>query len=166
MNKENENAEEKAAGPVLATWADLEERLVVNFEIEREGGTPIVLPMKELSYAEWIEAEFEYPWPTPPAMGINPNSGLPLFNTADHGYIKASAECEANRTYSRILKSIQIEIPGETREEQMASLHKLGSRITKTLRAVLSDMHAEGKARVASHAENFQPDGNRRSRRK
>lgn len=157
--EEQAHTEEQAQAALpLATFADLEDRLVVNFEVERPGGGKVIIPLRELTYSDWLQAEFEYPRPQAPIMGSDA-AGRPLLNFGDPAFVKASAECEANRSYSRLLLALQLDIPGDTREDKIARLHKIGSRIVRTLTAVLNDMHSVGEARVADHAATFQPNG-------
>lgn len=144
----------------LATWEDLQDRLVVNFEVDRPGGGTLVIQLRELSFTEWLEPEFEFPMPQAVPNGINPRTGMPTYNTSDPAYIKAATECLSSRTYARLIKSLQVAVPGETLKEKIEALgNAVGASLIRTLEAAVNDMHGVGRARVADHADSFQPDG-------
>ena len=132
--------------------------IAVRVEIEH-GDRLLVVPLKTLSYFEWVRLGYEVPNPVPPTMGVD-KQGRPILDTRDPSYLRALDEAALERGYVRLLAALDIPIPGATKAEQLAALKaRLDTNVTRQLTAVLNQLASEGEARIMSRAETFHGDG-------
>ena len=142
---------------ILVTNLDqLDDRVTLNIVIDRPGDAELIVPIRELDYQDWLQVEFDHPLPNAPVDGAD-RHGRKTRNTSDPAYLQSLTEVIEKRDYVRLLMALQIDIPGETEDEQMATLAKLPATVIRTLRGELNALHSISEARVEGHANGFQP---------
>ncbi len=146
----------------VTTFEDLGE-VVTDVKLTRPDGRVLLVPMRTLSEQEVYELALKFPMPKPP-LGEpgrwdgpnNPVSQKPKYD--DPGYIKAMED--RNNAYSRrmIVRSLLMELPGDTEEAKAAALEKnIGAWASRQLVTCLNRMLGIPGYEVAETANNFQP---------
>ena len=141
----------------VTSFAELQDNVTVNLEIERHDGSVMVIPIRELGYSDWVNVEREVPYPQPPAGGAD-NKGVPWYDNNNPDYRRKIADAVERRGYLRMLKAIQLDIPGETLDEKIDALASLPTEIILTVGTYLNEMHQTRKATVKARAASFQRD--------
>lgn len=148
-----QNGKERSITPVLSL--DDLSTMQVNVEIELLNGDILAVPIKTLTYREWLEIGWEVPAPTPPISGVDA-SKRPVFNHNDPGYLANLERVNMERNYRRLLRALQIPIPGNTVDEQLDALKsKLDGAICRQLLNAINETGMAGEARIAARAESF-----------
>lgn len=142
----------------VTSLEQLNDRITVNLIIDRPGGVELVIPLREIDWQDYLQVEFDYPLPKPDKIGADRNA-RPIYDTASDKYIKATNDVLEKRDYARLLMALQIDIPGETEEEQMAALAKMPATVIRTMRTALNQMHSISESRVEGRANGFQQNG-------
>jgi hypothetical protein len=128
-------------------------------EIDRPGGEIIAVPLRTLTYSDWLRLGLEIPNPTPPISGVD-KSGQPIFDTRNLDYLRQLEDANIKRGLRRLLAALQIDVPGDTVGDQLAALEAtLDSGVGRQLLGVLAQIAAKGEARIAHRAGTFQPAG-------
>lgn len=138
----------------------LDDLAPLNVRVEIEHGDRILtVPLKTLSYFEWVRLGYEVQSPVPPTMGVD-KQGRPLLDTRDPTYLRQLDEAGMERGYIRLLAALDIPIPGDTREEKIAALKsRLDTNVVRQLQSILNQLASEGEARIVGRAETFHRDG-------
>jgi hypothetical protein len=146
-----EKAEKKRID--IKSLADLRPRMI-DAEIE-VGDEVLVIPCRALTYQEQMEAGWEVSDPVPPIMGVGDDK-RPLYDYQDPGYLKQKERANTERMYRRLLRFVQLEIPGETVEERVKALQDtLEYSIVTKLTMLMMRTFTEGEARANSRADSF-----------
>lgn len=133
--------------------------VAIRVEIERPGGDLLVVPLRTLTYSEWLRLGFEVPDPTPPISGVDKN-GRPVFDTRHPDYLRAVEMATLQRGLRRLLAALQIDIPGDTAEQKLAALDaSLDAGVARQLLGVLGRLAAKGEAHITARADTFRPGG-------
>lgn len=136
------------------TWDALNDRVTVWVEIERPGGL-VRVPLRELSYHEWIQVEIDEPLPSPPV--IAGKGGVKQYDRENPDFRRKLGEVYERWTYRRLLKALQVVVPGEDEAAQMQALSEMSAPLLRALTTILETMHISNKARVEDRAGSFQP---------
>jgi hypothetical protein len=130
----------------------------INVEIEQNGRIKVI-PLREIGNYEFVKLGYEVPNPVPPTMGVDKN-GRPLLDFNDPTSLRARADAEMERGYVRLLAMLAIDIPGETKAEQLAALKKsITPGVMRQLMDALNKLLGEGDARIVGRAETFLSGG-------
>ena len=136
----------------ITSLADLQPR-TVDVLIER-GDEVLEIPCKTLSYAEFQRLGYEVIDPAPPTSGATAKG--PIYNYNDPDFLTARQRAADERLYRRLLAFIQIDVPGDTVDEQIKNLSEaLEVDIVRALTRVMSDMVNGGEARIEARAATF-----------
>lgn len=151
--------EPKRAEKLITSFADLADDFVrITVRIPRPDGIDLVIPMRTLSYSDWVAIEREFPLPQPPKMGAD-RMGRPITDETDPGYRRGLSDIADKRMYTRLLRALQVEVPGETDDEKRAALAALDTQIILSMRAVLETAHMAMIGAIEDRAESFRSDG-------
>jgi hypothetical protein len=136
----------------ITSLADLQPR-TVTVEIER-GDEVLEIPCKTLSYAEFQRLGYEVVDPAPPTDRWDKKG--PIYNYNDPAYLQDRQKANDERMYRRLLAFVQIDVPGDTVEEQIDNLtNTLEVDIVRALVGIMSNMVTGGEARIADRAATF-----------
>lgn len=139
----------------VATFDDLNDVITTTIRIER-AGADLIIPIRELSYADYLQVEIEHPLPEPPKIGTKDG---PKYDRNNPDYQRAVGEKVNEWTLRRMARAIQVTIPGDSEDERVESLRKLPAQIVRTLGDQIELMHQRTVARVENRADGFQPVG-------
>jgi hypothetical protein len=92
----------------VASFADLKDNVTTHLEFERHDGSIMTIPVREISYGDWLAIERQVPYPTPPRGGAD-KSGRPWYDVNDQGYIEQAKAAEDRRAYLRILRALAVD---------------------------------------------------------
>jgi len=126
----------------------------IDVVIDRPDGGELVVTVKTLSYKEWMDIERAVPMPAPPVNGAD-RSGRPIYNEQDATYQRAVADAHNERLYRRIIAALQMDVPGDTIEEQMEAIGQLDTQLVISLGNVLTAAHLASVGRVEERARSF-----------
>jgi hypothetical protein len=138
----------------VQSWGDLSDRTTVWVEIERPAGL-LRIPLRELTYHDWIQVEIDDPLPNPPV--IAGKGGTKQYDRDEPAYRRKVGEVYERWTYRRLLKALQVTVPGEDEAAQMQALGEMSAPLLTALMGVLQSMHMANKARVENRAGSFPP---------
>lgn len=131
---------------------------MITVEIDMPDDTIAVVPMRELTSAEWTRVGMEVLDPAPPISGATKTG--PIYDYNDPTYQQRRNEAATERSYRRLLASLTIEIDGDTVEAKIESLkNTLGYSVTRQLFAILNQLASESEARITDRARSFRIDG-------
>lgn len=151
MGKQEKTEKKRVTVKALS---DLAPRLI-DAELEL-GEEVLVIPCKALTYEEYQRAGWEVKDPEPPVMGVDDNK-RPIFNLQDAGYLRQREEANTERMYRRLLKFVQLEVPGDTVEVRVQALRDtLEYSVVTKLTMLMMRVFTEGEARAQARAEAFQ----------
>lgn len=135
---------------------------LATYKVEAEiyhAGKILIIPLKTLTYFEWVKLGYEVPNPVPPPMGVDKNS-RPILNYSDPTYQRQMDEAAMERGYVRLLAAIDLPIKGEDQAERLATLKRtLDYNVVRQLNAVLNSVVSEGEARIIGRADSFHRPG-------
>lgn len=141
---------------VLGSLTELGRReLTIEIEMDDE---VLVIPMKALTFKEWQEAQRSVPNPTPPPSRVGKN-GEPIFDYNDPAYLTQMADATNKRMMLMLIRAIQIEIPGETEDQQIEFLRGLEYGLLDKLAALMAEFNREVNAHINARADSFHPNG-------
>lgn len=135
-----------------ASWDDLNDRTTVWVEIERPAGV-LRIPLRELTYHDWIQVEIDDPLPGPPVVAGK--GGAKQYDRDEPTYRRKVGEIYERWTYRRLLKALQVAVPGEDEAAQMKALGEMSAPLLAALMGVLQSMHVANKARIEDRAGSF-----------
>jgi hypothetical protein len=108
---------------------------------------------------EWNQIGYLVRNPMPPISGTD-KQGRPVFDRNDPTYAQQMTEAEEERTYRRLLASLQLPIEGDTPAEKVERLKaKIGPNAFWKLNGLIARKVQEGDARIANRAETFHGGG-------
>lgn len=139
----------------VATFDDLNDVITTVIVIER-AGADLKIPIRELSYTDYIQVELDYPLPEPPKIGTKDGPRYDRENPEYRGKVVARSN---EWTLRRMARSLRITIPGDTEDERIAHLRTLPAQIVRTLGDQIELMHQRTVARIENRADGFQPIG-------
>lgn len=137
-----------------SSWADLNDRVTVWIEIERPGGL-LRIPLRELTYHEWLQVELDEPMPAPPV--IAGKGGVKQYDRDNPDFRRKTGEVYERWTYRRLLAALKVDVPGETEAEKIAALADMPAPLLQAIVGQLAAMHMANKARVEDRAGSFHP---------
>jgi hypothetical protein len=141
----------------MITLDDLKPR-VVTVTVEIPHGEPLVIPLRSLSYHEWLAIGTEVSEPPVPKTRVG-DDGRPAPNPLDPDYVKQRDESYRKRSYMRLAAALVgggMSLPGETLAEQGAALEgAIDAGIANALLDYLISTVNGGRARIEQRAETF-----------
>lgn len=137
------------------SWDALNDRVTIWVEVERPG-VVLRIPLRELTYHEWLSVELDEPMPAPPV--IAGKGGIKQYDRSNPDYQRRVGEVYERWTYRRLLRALQIKVPGEDEDEKIRALSEMSAPLLRALMQQLEAMHMANKARIENRAGSFQPD--------
>ena len=140
----------------LTTNAPRRERNVI---VEMPNGQELSFTLRELNLNEWNRIERAVTNPAPPIRGVDKNA-RPVYNYYDTDYLRAIAEANEKRTLLHLLAALELDVPGDSQDEQLQWLQEeLPRPLLSGLVEALNQTERTWEARVIDRAEQFQPNG-------
>lgn len=155
-NRKNAKNKERAR-VYAASLSDLTTREVeVEVSMPGDDSPIIVIPMKALSYADYMQPERDYPAPIPQVVGgLNGQTVL----DKDPEYLRQVRERNEKVMYARIVRSLSLPFQSIDEAGKIEELRHMTSIIVNALINAVWQIHMTGEARVIARAESFQPQG-------
>jgi hypothetical protein len=139
--------------------------VVVEVAIPRPDGKQIRVKLRTLSGDEVWEVRRAIKWPKPPIKDYRKIGGevTAIYDYENEEYVTAHEDASRELSYRHLIKSLQLDIPGETFEERYANLHqRLGQWALNALLKVSNKLHYPDANEVDAVASSFRAvgDGN------
>lgn len=148
------------ANPPVATLDDLltlEKAMII---VTLEDGSELSVPIRVPTQWEMLQIAHEVTYPSPPTAGVDPKTKRPFFDFNHPSYIAARESVDMDRNYRTLLAALQLDVPGDTKEEKLTFLKtKFSARITRQLNTAIAVLVGGGQARVAGRAATFLGNG-------
>lgn len=133
----------------LADFEPADVDVVLEFEDHKE-----LVPMRQLSYAEFQRLGWEVPNPKPPISGVD-KQARPVFDYTDATYLRQVQDAETQRSYKRLLASLRIDVPGADEAAKIDYLQSRDANRMRLLLSVVGQLVTEGAASVEAKAATF-----------
>lgn len=136
---------------------DLHQLAVQDIDVTIQmGDYDLEIPMRTLTFGQWVQVDRDIPMPEPPAMG-GPKGKI--YDRQDPGYLRNIDEVAQKRMLLRIARSLRIDgIDRTTPQSEIDCLQEaMDNSIINGLAQIITQLHQERNARIEARANSFQP---------
>lgn len=128
------------------------EKATIEYDIGPEF-PKFMIPIRFLTYAEWVACAREIPAPTPPNFGGTKGT---VYDYQAPSYIQEVQTYNDKVMYRRLARCLMVEFEGITDQEKVAEIEKeLGAGAAKTVYWILDSYHDRRMAQVTNRAHTF-----------
>lgn len=143
----------------ITSLADLAP-VVIDLELVRLDGSVVTLPVKMPTLRDALLVDTADAEPTPPTMGVNPDTKTPLYDYQNPQYKAAKIDVYITRQYRAALSILAFPVAGDTFEAKRAALDAvLDSTEVGQLALFFRAVTKSGEEHVLARAKTFQRGG-------